>query len=252
MAQQRQEQEVVFGEEKLQPIVQPSSNITSVSGGNDQHGPQQLVEDSSIHSGSNDAAVVDDGASGVFVPPPMTTLQRRLAMLSLCLTLFLSALDVTIISTALPTIAQALTITPQQYAWIGSGFTLACTASTPVWAKMSDISGRKPAIIASAVAFMAGSLVCALASSGDMLIGGRVVQGFGAGGSMVLVTIVIGDMFSLADRAKYYGITGIVWGVSSAVGPVLGGIFAQTIGWRWCCELLPSVLFFRMKCSFTD
>ncbi|KAH6693758.1 major facilitator superfamily domain-containing protein [Plectosphaerella plurivora] len=189
-----------------------------------------------------------------FVPPTMGTWQRRLVMLSLCLTLFLSALDITILSTALPTIAQQLHLSAQQYAWIGSGFTLSSTASTPVWAKMSDIFGRKPVIMIAAGTFMAGSLVCALSNTGDMLIGGRVVQGLGAGGSLVLVTIVIGDLFSLADRAKYYGVTGIVFGVASAVGPVLGGVFSQTAGWRWCFYInLPFdgaaliVLFFALK-----
>ncbi|SPO27206.1 related to DHA14-like major facilitator efflux transporter (MFS transporter) [Ustilago trichophora] len=169
-----------------------------------------------------------------FVPPAMSAWRRRLIMLSLCLTLFLSALDITIISTALPTIARELGVNGRQYAWISSGFTLSSTASTPVWAKASDIFGRRPAVIASAACFMAGSLVCALAVDCNMLIGGRVVQGLGCGGSVVMVTIIIGDIFSLKDRPKYYGFTGIVWGISSAVGPVLGGIFVQTIGWRWC------------------
>ena len=131
-------------------------------------------------------------------------------MLSLCMTLFLGALDITIISTALPTIAQRLQISVQQYAWVGSSFTLATTASTPVWAKASDIFGGKPIIMTSAGVFMAGSLVCALAHTGSVLIAGRTLQGLGSGGSLVLVTIVIGDLFALADRAKYYGMTGIV------------------------------------------
>ncbi|GAC94361.1 hypothetical protein PHSY_001932 [Pseudozyma hubeiensis SY62] len=169
-----------------------------------------------------------------FVPPVMSTWQRRLIMISLCLTMFLCALDVTIISTALPTIAREIGATSQQYAWISSGFTLANTASTPVWAKASDIFGRRPIVVTGAVIFMAGSLVCALARDGAMLIGGRVVQGLGAGCSIVMITIIIGDLFALKDRAKYYGFTGIVWGISSAIGPVLGGIFVQTIGWRWC------------------
>lgn len=189
-----------------------------------------------------------------YVPPVMSTLQRRVIMVSLCLTLFLGALDVTIISTALPTIARELGMTSQQYAWISSAFTLANTTSTPVWAKASDIFGRRGIVIASAVAFMAGSLICALARDGTMLIGGRVVQGLGSGGSLVMVTIIIGDLFALKDRAKYYGLTGIVWGIASAIGPVLGGVFVQTIGWRWCFYInLPFdglaiiVLFFVLK-----
>lgn len=239
MATATQEEDLKPSGDKSRSEAQPSSVIvTSLSDEKAQKGQQQHLEDSPTPSGSEDTAVAadDDGGDDDFVPPPMATWQRRLAMLSLCLTLFLSALDITIISTALPTIARELSVSPQQYAWVGSGFTLASTASTPVWAKMSDVLGRKPVIMASAAVFMAGSLVCALAESGAALIGGRVVQGLGAGGSVVLVTIVIGDMFALADRAKYYGMTGIVWGVSSAVGPVLGGIFAQTIGWRWCCK----------------
>lgn len=244
MATSTKEKDLEPSGDKLRSEAQPSSVIvTSLSDEKAQQGQQQHLEDSPTPSGSEDttpaaaaAATTEDGDDGDFVPPPMATWQRRLAMLSLCLTLFLSALDITIISTALPTIARELAVSPQQYAWVGSGFTLASTASTPVWAKTSDVLGRKPVIMASAAVFMAGSLVCALAQSGAALIGGRVVQGLGAGGSVVLVTIVIGDMFALADRAKYYGMTGIVWGVSSAVGPVLGGIFAQTIGWRWCCK----------------
>ncbi|KAF4974426.1 hypothetical protein FZEAL_8669 [Fusarium zealandicum] len=197
-------------------------------------------------------APVETGTS--YQPPAMGKWQRRLIMLSLCLTLFLGALDITIISTALPTIARQLHVTGREYAWIGSGYTLSTTASTPVWAKLSDIFGRKGTIMTAAAVFMAGSLICALANSSGTLIAGRVVQGFGGGGSMVLVTIIIGDLFSLAERAKYYGITGIVFGIASAVGPILGGVFAEQVSWRWCFYInLPFdgvaliVLFFKLN-----
>ncbi|GJC89599.1 efflux pump dotC [Colletotrichum liriopes] len=187
-------------------------------------------------------------------PPEMSPIRRRAVMFALCMTLLLGALDVTIIATALPTITSTLHATASEYAWVGSAYTLSSTASTPVWAKMSDIFGRKSTIMVAAAIFMVGSLVAALAKTIKVLIAGRTVQGLGGGGSLVLVTILIGDIFKLEDRAKYYGMTGIVWGVASAAGPVLGGVFTQTIGWRWCFFInLPFdgvallVLFFTLK-----
>ncbi|KAK1458623.1 major facilitator superfamily transporter [Colletotrichum cuscutae] len=189
-----------------------------------------------------------------YVPPEMSPIRRRAVMCALCLTLLLSALDITIIATALPTIAATLQATASEYAWVGSAYTLSSTASTPVWAKMSDIFGRKLTIMTAAATFMAGSLIAALAGNIQALIAGRTVQGLGGGGSLVLITIVIGDIFKLEDRAKYYGMTGIVYGIASAVGPVLGGVFTQTIGWRCCFFInLPFdgvalvVLFFTLK-----
>ncbi|KAG9496043.1 hypothetical protein J7337_012617 [Fusarium musae] len=120
---------------------------------------------------------VETGAS--YEPPPMKTLQRRLVVLSLCLTLFLCALDTTILATALPTIGKELDVSAREYAWIGSSYTLSTTAVTPVWAKISDIVGRKVSMMTSTGLFMAGSLICALANSSGMLIGGRTVQGLG-------------------------------------------------------------------------
>ncbi|CAI7614014.1 unnamed protein product [Penicillium pancosmium] len=172
--------------------------------------------------------------TSTYQPPQMQPWQRRLIVLSLCMSLFLGALDITIISTALPSIAAHLGVTSREYAWIGSSYTLATTASTPVWVKISDICGRKPTIMAAVSIFMVGSLVSALARSSMSLIAGRVVQGLGGGGSIVLVTVIIGDIFALAERPKYYGITGIAFAMASAIGPVLGGVFTDSIGWRWC------------------
>lgn len=196
---------------------------------------------------SSDTVTVHDDAKAQTSTPEdqakspglqMGALRRRMLMLSLCLTLFLSALDVTIVATALPTIASTLNASAAQYAWVGSAYTLASTSSTPIWAKFSDIFGRKPVIIVANGAFMAGSLVAALAPTITALIGGRVLQGLGGGGMLVLVTIIIGDLFELKERAKYYGLTALVYAVASAVGPVLGGVFTQVIGWRWCCKFL--------------
>ncbi|KAF7717009.1 Uncharacterized protein PECH_003176 [Penicillium ucsense] len=175
-----------------------------------------------------------DTNTSIFEPPPMHPWQRRFLVISLGLSLFLGALDMTIIATALPTIANSLKVTSREYAWIGSGYTLATTASTPVWVKISDICGRKSSIMAAVTIFMVGSLVSALAHSSVALLAGRVVQGLGGGGSIVLVTVIIGDVFALADRPKYYAITGVAFALASAIGPVLGGAFTDGIGWRWC------------------
>lgn len=157
-----------------------------------------------------------------------------LIMFSLCMALFLSALDVTIITTALPTIAQHFKASSSGYTWVGSSYLLANASATPIWGKLSDIWGRKPMLITANIVFMIGSLIAALAVSIGMLIVGRVVQGLGGGGLIILVTIAISDLFSMRDRPKYYALVGATWAIASGVGPVIGGAFTQSVSWRWC------------------
>ncbi|KAL9113422.1 MAG: hypothetical protein Q9227_002463 [Pyrenula ochraceoflavens] len=155
-------------------------------------------------------------------------------MFSLCTALFLAALDMTIITTALPVISGHFKASESSYTWVGSAYLLACAATVPLWGKLSDIWGRKPIIMMANLVFMLGSLICALSVSIGMLLVGRAVQGGGGGGLVVLVNICVSDLFSQRERAKYFGIVGMIWALASAVGPVLGGVFTQRVSWRWC------------------
>ncbi len=166
----------------------------------------------------------------------MSTATIAAIMFSLCMALFLAALDVTIITTALPTIATHFKASAADYTWIGSSYIVACAGAVPVWGKLSDIWGRKPALLLANAIFCAGSLVSALSASVMMLIGGRVIQGIGGGGLIVLVNICISDLFSMRERGKYLGIIGATWAIASAVGPLLGGVFSEKVSWRWCCK----------------
>lgn len=143
--------------------------------------------------------------------------KRAIVMLALMLAVFLAALDVTIVTTALETIVTDLK-SPSGYSWIGSAFTLASSASTPLWGKISDIFGRKPLLVAANVIFMIGSLIAALSVSMGMLIAARVIQGIGAGGLLTLVNICISDLFELQVRGIYYGLVGAVWAFASSIG----------------------------------
>jgi MFS family permease len=123
---------------------------------------------------------------------------------------FLAALDTTIITTALPTISTHFK-SSAGYTWIGSAYLLGAAASTPVWAKFSDIFGRKPMLMVANAAFFVGSLVAAQSFSIGMLIAARGIQGVGGGGLISLVNISIGDLFSMRSRGFYYGMVGLVW-----------------------------------------
>jgi hypothetical protein len=174
-----------------------------------------------------------------------TKLETTIIMLSLCASVFLAALDTTIITTALPTISEYFH-SDAGYTWIGSAYLLANAASTPSWGKFSDIWGRKPILLVAAAIFFIGSLLAGVSVSIGMLIAARAVQGVGGGGLIILVNICISDLFSMRNRGTYFGVIGMVWAFASAVGPILGGVFTEKVSWRWCfyinCKLLPHFL----------
>ncbi|GIK01307.1 hypothetical protein Aspvir_005340 [Aspergillus viridinutans] len=158
-------------------------------------------------------------------------------MPALCLVLFLAALDMTIVSTALPTMAAQFHASESGYSWMASSYLLANAACITLWGKISDIWGRKPILLIANVVFLVGSLICALAVSMTMMLVGRAIQGAGGGGIIVLVNICVTDLFSVRERPMYYGLFGVTWAIAGALGPIIGGAFTTAVTWRWCFYL---------------
>jgi EmrB/QacA subfamily drug resistance transporter len=151
---------------------------------------------------------------------------------ALMLAMLLAALDQTIVSTALPTIVGELGGL-NHLSWVVTAYLLAATASTPLWGKLGDQYGRKRLFQTSIVIFLIGSALCGLAQNMNELIAFRAMQGLGGGGLMVLVVAIVGDVVPPRDRGRYQGLFGAVFGVSSVIGPLLGGWFVDNLSWRW-------------------
>ena len=148
------------------------------------------------------------------------------------LSLFLASMESTVVATAMPTIVGQLGGL-EHYSWVFSAFMLASTTAVPLYGKLSDIYGRRKLYVSAMALFLIGSVWCGLANSMTQLIFARALQGIGAGGIMPLAFILIGEMFSLEQRAKMQGLFSGVWGVSSIVGPLLGGFLVDQLSWRW-------------------
>lgn len=146
--------------------------------------------------------------------------------------LFMASMEVTVVATAMPTIVSQLGGLAI-YSWVFTAYMLASTTTVPIFGKLSDIYGRRPIYLIVMGLFLVGSLLSGLAQSMIQLIIFRAVQGIGAGGLIPLAFTMIGDMFSAEQRARMQGLFSGVWGVSSVVGPLLGGFLVDQVSWRW-------------------
>lgn len=151
---------------------------------------------------------------------------------AIMLSLFLASMEVTIVGTAMPTIVGQLGGLAV-YSWVFSAYLLASTTTVPIYGKLSDLFGRRPVYFFSIALFLVGSLLAGSATSMTQLILARAVQGLGAGGILPLAFTIIGDMFSLERRAKIQGLFSGVWGISSIIGPLIGGFLVERVGWQW-------------------
>jgi EmrB/QacA subfamily drug resistance transporter len=151
---------------------------------------------------------------------------------ALMLAMLLAALDQTIVSTALPTIANDLQGL-SKYSWVATSYLLTSAVATPLYGKISDMFGRKRIFQSAIIIFLIGSALCGLSQNMTQLIIFRGIQGIGAGGLMTLVLAIVGDIVPPRQRGRYQGYFGGVFAISSVLGPLLGGLFTDHLSWRW-------------------
>jgi len=146
--------------------------------------------------------------------------------------MFMAAIETTVVATAMPTIVGLLGGL-DLYGWVGASYLLASTVGVPLYGRLADMYGRKPVILSGIACFLVASVACGAATSIELLIAARVLQGLGAGAIQPISMTIVGDLFRIEERAKIQGLIGAVWAFAAVSGPALGGIIVTNFGWRW-------------------
>jgi EmrB/QacA subfamily drug resistance transporter len=167
-----------------------------------------------------------EGAEGPWIPG------RRMVTAALMVAMMVTAMEQLVVSPAMPTIIAQLKGF-EIYPWVVSAYLLASTVSTPIYGKLADLFGRKRILLFGLALFSAGSMLSGTAQSMGQLIAMRTIQGLGAGAVAPIVLTLLGDLFSLEERARIQGLFSTVWGLSSIAGPLIGGWLTVNLGWRW-------------------
>ncbi len=157
---------------------------------------------------------------------------RPLTVVSLLLSLSMAAMEMTVVSTAMPTVVGDLGGI-HVYSWVFTAYLLTSTVTVPLYGKLADLYGRKPVLLFGIALFLVGSMASGLAPSIGTLIAFRALQGLGAGAMQPTTLTIVGDIYNLEERSRMQGLFGAVWGVAGLIGPLLGGIIVKYLSWRW-------------------
>src|SRR5881296_1898500 len=158
--------------------------------------------------------------------------RKRRALYGVMLSVFLAAMESTVVATAMPTVVASLGGV-HIYSWVFSGFLLTSTVTMPLWGRVSDLFGRRPVYLGGLGLFLLGSALSGASQDMQQLIGFRMLQGLGAGSLMTLGMTIIGELFGLEQRARMQGYISGMWGVASLLGPWIGGVLTDHVSWRW-------------------
>jgi EmrB/QacA subfamily drug resistance transporter len=168
--------------------------------------------------------------------------RRRWVLVAACTAIFMSAVEATIIATAMPTIVAALGGF-DEFSWAFGAYLLAQAVTTPIYGRLADLYGRRMVLTAAILLFLLGTALCSMASSMLVLIGFRALQGLGAGALVPISMTIVGDLYPPRQRAKIQGYLNAIWGGAAIVGPLLGAFLVATLGW-------PSVFWINVPIGF--